>query len=244
MSIIQRLFRRYSKETQVQDVLSSDNKPQKKYEPDHCEITNASAGNFDGISQAALDLLKRDQERSAYVRQRTQESPQTPQSQLVNSKTKTILEQEQLVLGQLNDYFCSEIKKLRGQIKTTRSEFKIELKQIDLDNPYRNSMLASYNPERLMDRIKQLQRIYDDPFYAKVVLKAANDSEEREYYIGREQFRLGDIKILSTWSKFGKAFRQNGYTYSIQGKVYSLTHRYTFIMQDHKITGVKDESPE
>lgn len=53
MSIIQRLFRRYSKETQVQDVLSSDNKPQKKYEPDHCEITNASAGNFDGISQAA-----------------------------------------------------------------------------------------------------------------------------------------------------------------------------------------------
>lgn len=186
-----------------------------------------------GISKEARALFERDQQKYGITAQK---------EETVETNEKDLIDDAQTTYDQIVNYLSSKIQQLDRSKKTARESYVNILKNSDKDDPYRAQMADSYNPLYIQEQIDYYNRIKQDPFYGMFKL-LSQDGKTIDVYVGRINFEENGVTIVSPWSEIGKAFRQNRANFYVKSKYYNVINKYTYITQNGRIIGAKDESP-
>ena len=96
------------------------------------------------------------------------------------------------------------------------------------------------NDER-RKRIKQLEYIAWQPYYARIDVRSGDYGRE-PFYIGEKEYSYNDTEIVSVWSEFGKHYRNRRETsFSVRGIEYQILLRRKFDITGGKLVDMSDE---
>lgn len=186
------------------------------------------------ISAEAQALFERDKQKYGISALKKEE--------YVEPDRKDLIAEAQIAYDEIVGFLSSEIQRLNDSKMIARESYLDIINNNDKDDPYRAQMADKYNPLYIQEQIDYYNRIKQDPFYGRFKVLSQN-GKSIDVYIGRIAFEENGITIVSPWSDVGKAFRQNRANFYIKGEYYSVINKYTYITQNGKIVGVKDESP-
>lgn len=201
---------------------------------DDGEDTDEGEDTLD-VSEEAKALFERDKRKYGISIQRAKETTRMGDQKLID--------EAQEAYDWVVRYLDDKIRRFNGSKEIMRRTYIDILKNGDKNDPYRTQLADVYSPEYARQLVRDYERIKRDPFYGRFKLLSQDDGRRIDIYVGRFAFKENDLLIVSPWSDFGKAFRQNRSSFRIKGKNYEVVNKYKYITKNGKIIGVKDESP-